>query len=68
VIIFQKYISCNKCAGPNKLVKTHTYGGFIEEAETVCESCGFNDYWSYGFFDSSSVMEGKSETYIVGSE
>jgi hypothetical protein len=63
--VFQKYNFCNKCAGPNKLVKTYTDGGFIEEAETVCESCGFKDHWAHGFFESGSVMESKAKTYTV---
>jgi len=63
---YQQYSSCNKCAGHNVLVKTWTSEGYIEEAETKCEDCGFKDHWSYGFFESGSVMESKAKTYNVG--
>lgn len=67
MIHFQRYGSCNKCQGFNELVKTYTDGGFIEEADTKCESCGFEDHWAHGFFESSSVMESKAKTYTVRS-
>ena len=59
--------SCNKCKGKNQLTgKQYLDGGVICEAETKCEACGFEDYWSYGFFESSSEMVGNCDTYEIG--
>lgn len=56
--------SCNKCKGSNLIVKVvDSVNGHISECETRCESCGFDDYWAYGFFDSSQFMESNCKRY-----
>jgi len=45
--------TCNRCGGATTIrIKDHIEGTMCE-AETTCRSCGFEDYWSYGFFQSS---------------
>ena len=41
--------SCNKCKGTNSVEITNILDGHtLLEAETVCNDCGFEDYWAYG--------------------
>jgi len=56
--------SCNKCAGKNT-VHTVAFEICLHEAETVCNDCGFQDYWAYGFFASGSVMVSNCRKYAV---
>ena len=66
---YDEMTSCNSCGdGENELKVTSIDGGYISECETKCKSCGFADYWAYGFFESGSYMEGKSKTYTFGSD
>ena len=47
---YQDKRSCNKCGGNNELLKAIVDDGIIYEVETNCKDCGFDDYWSHGFF------------------
>lgn len=49
---YAKATSCNKCGGNNELLKAIIDDGIIYEVETKCKDCGFEDYWSHGFFES----------------
>lgn len=49
---YQNKRSCNKCGGNNELLKAIIDDGIIYEVETKCKDCGFQDYWSHGFFES----------------
>lgn len=49
---YHNFNYCNKCGGLNK-VKETVVENAICEAETKCTECGFEDYWAYGFFESS---------------
>lgn len=56
--------SCNKCAGDNQVTEvTQSEGGYILEAKTKCNDCGFKDYWAYGFFDSGQDMVSRCKRY-----
>lgn len=44
--------SCNKCGKNNTVISIVSENYVIEECETQCSSCGFKDYWSYGYFES----------------
>ena len=58
---YQNPYTCNKCGEAVNLI---TGGNLREgEASTKCQSCGFDDYWAYGFFESSVKMESKAKTY-----
>lgn len=48
-----KYI-CNKCGGKNDVAIGDMIEGHITECLTKCKQCGFEDYWTYGFFESSA--------------
>jgi hypothetical protein len=59
--------SCNKCTfGVNALEIRDSEEGLISECKTKCRDCGFEDYWSHGFFKSGSEMVGKCKTYKQG--
>lgn len=55
--------SCNKCGEINAVDWVSQIEGHLCEAKTKCESCGFQDYWAYGFFESSQEMKGKCKKY-----
>ena len=56
--------SCNNCRSRNtNVVVVSIDEGSISEAILYCNSCGFEDYWSYGFYESGQDMEGKCEKY-----
>lgn len=56
--------SCNKCKGENEVIVTDTLDGHtIMEAKTICEVCGFEDYWAYGWFESGRDMTSNCEKY-----
>ena len=46
--------SCNKCGGDNEVTPTDYINYDMSEAKTKCRDCGFEDHWSYGYFDSGS--------------
>ena len=48
---------CNKCGGQNKIKVKDTIGNITTECETTCSTCGFEDYWSTGWFSSSSELK-----------
>lgn len=60
------YDSCNKCRGANDVTTVDTTNYQISECRTKCKDCGFEDYWAYGFFESSQDMESKCQTYSFG--
>lgn len=55
--------SCNRCAGVNEMINPAIDERGVYESKTKCKDCGFDDYWAYGFFESSSEMESKCATY-----
>lgn len=55
--------SCNKCAGENELIKPSCEEGYAYETKTKCTKCGFDDYWAYGYFESSQEMESNCKKY-----
>lgn len=52
-IYYNKHV-CTKCRGVNSFVKPSIDEIGIYETATKCDDCGFEDYWAYGFFQSSS--------------
>ena len=55
--------SCNKCKGVNAFIRPSYDSGLLHETQTRCESCGFEDYWAYGYFESGTEMESNCEKY-----
>ena len=55
--------SCNKCGEPNKVSCVSSGDGLLHEAMTECTSCGFEDYWGYGYFESEAQMDSKCDKY-----
>lgn len=55
--------SCNKCNGNNELINPSYESQFLHETETKCESCGHNDYWADGYFESSQDGLNKCDKY-----
>lgn len=60
---YQHKSSCNKCGGENELLNESFDGYTICEAKTKCKSCGFDDYWAYGNFESSVDGYNKAKRY-----
>ena len=61
---YDEMTSCNLCGdGENELIVVSIDAGHVSECRTKCKSCGFEDYWAYGFFESGSKIDGKSKTY-----
>lgn len=58
--------SCNYCGGENEFTHKSYEEGRLLEATTMCKDCGEEDYWAYGFFESSSYQEPKCKTYSFG--
>ena len=49
---------CNKCGEKSNLIGAEDYdSGVMSEARTVCGSCGHEDYWAFGFFESGSEID-----------
>ena len=64
VSIYDMPSTCNKCGGANnRLARDPFYEG-CGETETKCSDCGFDDYWSYGNFESSCDGLNESAKYI----
>ena len=61
--IYHVIDSCNACGGDNEVKVKDTINYHICEAETVCSDCGHQDYWAYGFFESSQDIESKCDKY-----
>lgn len=59
--------SCNKCSRDNQLEAISYENGFISECKTKCSTCGFEDYWAYGWFESGTEMLSKCLTYNFNS-
>lgn len=59
--------SCNKCKGRNEYIQPSYDSGHLHETKTKCESCGFEDYWAYGFFESGTEMVSNCDTYSFDS-
>jgi hypothetical protein len=55
--------SCNACGADNDCTAVDYINSTMSECKTKCKSCGFEDYWAHGFFESSREMEGKCDTY-----
>jgi hypothetical protein len=55
--------SCNKCQGENNFINPYYEETGLYETRTKCKQCGFEDYWAYGFFESSSKMTSNCKTY-----
>ncbi|QOC54767.1 hypothetical protein [Aeromonas phage T7-Ah] len=55
--------SCNRCGGEN-IVKSDPFPPYGSgETETKCCKCGFEDYWSFGFFMSSAYGLSECQKY-----
>lgn len=55
--------TCNKCGE-----RANEYRGsflYTDEFRTKCSSCGHEDYWAYGFFESSEDGYDKCEKYTT---
>lgn len=61
--MFNDLTSCNKCGSENDYTEKSFDGGFVSEAVTKCVDCGFEDYWSYGHFDSAADGLNKCRKY-----
>ena len=61
--IYHDYSTCNKCGSDNDVMLKDSIEGFICECATKCSVCGFEDYWAYGFFESSAEGYNKCEKY-----
>jgi hypothetical protein len=46
--------SCNKCKGYNEYILPSYEGQTLIETSTKCQQCGFEDYWTYGYFESGA--------------
>ena len=57
--------SCNRCSQTNDVELIDTINGHACEAKTKCLTCGFKDYWAYGFFESSQERESNCEKYTL---
>lgn len=69
LVYYHEPTSCNKCGtGINKLTIRQTDGGYVSEAETVCEACGHCDYWAYGFFESGQEMVSNCKKYTIAAK
>ena len=62
--------SCNKCGGSNnELLNGNPFNPDSSgETATKCQDCGFEDYWAFGFFESSQEMVSKAKTYSFNDE
>jgi len=63
--IYHKLESCNKCKGENdiEVIANDNGDGLVCEAKTKCQTCGFIDYWAYGYFESGNEIISNCETY-----
>lgn len=55
--------TCNYCGGKNDKDVVDTINSDVTEYKTKCRSCGRNDYWSYGSFESSQHGYNESDKY-----
>lgn len=55
--------SCNKCSGENQYLQAYFDEYLMVEVKTKCKDCGFDDYWAYGFFESSEDMVSNCKKY-----
>ena len=60
---YHKPTSCNHCGGTNDINVTDSLDDHMSECKTKCRDCGEEDYWAYGFFESSCNIIGKCEKY-----
>ena len=55
---FHEKSSCNRCGMKKndivKVIDSMEVACTISECETKCASCGFEDYWAYGYFQSGA--------------
>lgn len=57
--------TCNKCGNrSNEFIAPSYEGCHFHETNTVCQYCGFEDYWAYGYFESGTEMVSKCKEYI----
>lgn len=64
--MYQEKTSCNYCGGESDITDvTDSMGGWVHECKTKCKepNCGEEDYWAYGFFESSQHIISKCKTY-----
>ena len=56
--------SCNNCGKMSNMVDDQDYiQGRMSEAKTHCIECGFDDYWTYGKFNSGADGYNNSRKY-----
>ena len=46
---------CNKCGGINDFSNKIFEESLVLECDTKCRDCGFEDYWAYGQFQSTTL-------------
>ena len=56
--------SRNRCSETNEVEVVDNTDGYTSEAKTECLTCGFKDYWAYGFFESSQERESNCKKYV----
>ena len=47
--------SCNICKGKNEITVMFKVKNIIYECGTRCKSCGYEDWWAYGFFNETKT-------------
>ena len=62
-VSYQRKESCNACGADNSLSNCSIDSGVIHEADTKCNSCGFEDHWVHGFFKSRRDGFDKAQGY-----
>ena len=59
--------SCNNCGKDNEVTEVdsmwHLGVEILSEASTVCNTCGFEDYWEHGCFESGRYGYDKCKKY-----
>ena len=60
---YAKKESCNCCGGVNNVNAIVLSDGIVYEAETICKSCGWEDYWCTGSFESLQDGFDNAERY-----
>lgn len=52
---YDDYNICPKCGNHNTVDITETVNHTVCECSTICNSCGHEDYWAYGFYESGII-------------
>ena len=63
---YDKKEICNSCGAHNEVKQIDGENGVVYECETICKSCGFEDYWAFGFFQSRQYELEEEEELTQG--